>query len=161
MPYTNPADKVAYQKEYTQRPHVKATRAPAARAYRHKNRGNVIFLQRQAKRCQDWRHKNPLKSLLSGVRCRARRRGINLKLLKLICHLRRLTARFSELNWSGGGKKNDPYLPSLDRTVPELEYVKGNVVIMSARANTLKNDGTVAEFEALLAYMRANPTHGG
>lgn len=64
-----------------------------------------------------------------------------------------------ELEW--GGKKNDPYLPSLDRTVPELEYVKGNVVIMSARANTLKNDGTVAEFEALLAYMRANPTHGG
>lgn len=46
--------------------------------------------------------------------------------------------------------------PSLDRLRPELGYVKGNIVVISHRANMLKNTGTCAEFEALLGWMRSH-----
>lgn len=44
--------------------------------------------------------------------------------------------------------------PSLDRFKPELGYVKGNVNVISLRANKIKNDATIAEFEKILQYMK-------
>lgn len=43
--------------------------------------------------------------------------------------------------------------PSLDRTDSEKGYVPGNVRVISSRANRIKNDGTLAEHEAIVAYM--------
>lgn len=43
--------------------------------------------------------------------------------------------------------------PSVDRLVPELGYVKGNVQVISDRANRLKQDATVAELRAIISYM--------
>ena len=43
--------------------------------------------------------------------------------------------------------------PSLDRTVPTQGYVKGNVAIMSYRANRIKCHATLAELKAIVAYM--------
>lgn len=45
--------------------------------------------------------------------------------------------------------------PSLDRKDNALGYVRGNVFVISLRANTLKNDANIAELEAILAYMKA------
>ena len=46
--------------------------------------------------------------------------------------------------------------PSLDRTLPSLGYVQGNIRVISYRANRIKNDATLAELrlivEALEAY---------
>lgn len=44
--------------------------------------------------------------------------------------------------------------PSIDRIRPELGYVKGNVRIISMRANALKSDASVAELEAVLADLK-------
>jgi hypothetical protein len=46
--------------------------------------------------------------------------------------------------------------PTLDRRVPALGYVKGNVWVISWRANRLKSDGTLAELEMLVANLRAS-----
>jgi hypothetical protein len=43
--------------------------------------------------------------------------------------------------------------PSVDRVVPELGYVPGNVRIISLRANRLKSNGTEEELRALVRYM--------
>lgn len=43
--------------------------------------------------------------------------------------------------------------PSIDRLVPAKGYVKGNVRIISWRANTLKRDATADEMRKVLAYM--------
>ena len=50
--------------------------------------------------------------------------------------------------------------PSLDRIRLELGYVKGNVRVISGRANLLKNDATIEELEAVLGDMKgvANKT---
>src|SRR5579863_257581 len=43
--------------------------------------------------------------------------------------------------------------PSIDRTIPERGYVKGNVAIMSYRANRIKCHASLAELRAIVAYM--------
>lgn len=43
--------------------------------------------------------------------------------------------------------------PSIDRTIPEKGYVKGNIAIMSYRANRIKCHASLAELKAIVAYM--------
>jgi hypothetical protein len=45
---------------------------------------------------------------------------------------------------------------TLDRIVPELGYVRGNVAVISSRANTLKSNASLAELAALHGYVAAN-----
>lgn len=40
--------------------------------------------------------------------------------------------------------------PSIDRIKPELGYTKGNVRVISARANMLKNNASLAELRLIL-----------
>jgi len=56
---------------------------------------------------------------------------------------------------SGAGT-NQYHSPSLDRIVPELGYVKGNVRVISQRANLLKSNATIEELEAVLDDARKN-----
>lgn len=43
--------------------------------------------------------------------------------------------------------------PSLDRVRSDLGYVQGNVNVVSWRANTIKNDASLEEIQALVAYL--------
>lgn len=45
--------------------------------------------------------------------------------------------------------------PTLDRILPELGYVPGNVVVISYRANRIKNDASLDELRALVAWMQS------
>jgi hypothetical protein len=44
--------------------------------------------------------------------------------------------------------------PTLDRIKPALGYVRGNVRVISWRANRLKSDATLGDLEALVLYMK-------
>jgi len=46
--------------------------------------------------------------------------------------------------------KTSPNNPSLDKIIPELGYVKGNIWVVSLRANKLKNDATLKELKTLV-----------
>ena len=54
-----------------------------------------------------------------------------------------------------GGAK-DEYKAELDRLVPSLGYVKGNVRWISRRANRIKSDASIEEIKAILKYMENN-----
>ena len=43
--------------------------------------------------------------------------------------------------------------PSLDQTIPRGGYTPENTVVVSRRANTLKNNGTLGEFYKIVAYL--------
>jgi hypothetical protein len=43
--------------------------------------------------------------------------------------------------------------PSLDKIIPELGYVPGNIAVISWRANRLKSDGTLEELKAIVEWM--------
>jgi len=55
---------------------------------------------------------------------------------------------------SVGGDRNSS--PSLDRLVGDLGYVPMNVVVISYRANRMKNDATLAELEQLVKFLRTS-----
>lgn len=52
----------------------------------------------------------------------------------------------------GRGRATD-WSPSIDRVVPELGYVRGNVEVISMRANRIKNNATLEELEAIVDYL--------
>lgn len=51
-----------------------------------------------------------------------------------------------------GGPKGHPCAPSIDRIRPRLGYVKGNIAVISRRANMIKQDATAAEIQAVAAW---------
>lgn len=51
--------------------------------------------------------------------------------------------------------------PSVDRVIPHLGYVKGNVRVISNRANTIKNNATSAELRRLADYIDSNTLRNG
>ena len=54
----------------------------------------------------------------------------------------------------GAGKLHDGS-PTLDRHIPEAGYVRGNVTVISHKANRIKNNATVLELEAVAAWIRS------
>ena len=43
---------------------------------------------------------------------------------------------------------------SIDEITPGLGYVTGNVAVISWRANSLKRDGTLADLEKVVVWLR-------
>lgn len=57
-----------------------------------------------------------------------------------------------EIDYFKKGHGGSNYSPSIDRMTPEDGYVKGNVRIISQKANRLKQDSSIEEQIRLLAY---------
>ena len=102
--------------------------------------------------------RDPKVAHLNAVRCRARKAGIpfNLELSDLdvpeCCPVLGIKLK----GW--GENEFTSYRddsPSIDRLVPSVGYVKGNVNIISNRANLLKKDATLQEIESLHLWMKS------
>lgn len=92
-----------------------------------------------------WRLNHPNRILLSNAKQRAKESGVPFDLdledifIPVICPILGLT-----LSPNSGGTPGHTS-PSLDRIKPTLGYIKGNVRVISWRANNLKRDATYAE----------------
>lgn len=106
---------------------------------------------------QKWINNNPQKQIIAAARARARVQGVPFNLtvddivIPSFCPV--LGTPLVWDRWPKN-KREKQNVPSLDRMIPKLGYVKGNVRVISWRANWIKNDGTLEEFEKLVRYMR-------
>ena len=50
------------------------------------------------------------------------------------------------------GTKDKQKSPSLDRIIPEKGYVKGNIIVVSLKANTMKSNATIEEIKNLYDF---------
>lgn len=50
--------------------------------------------------------------------------------------------------------KKDMRSPSLDRIIPELGYTKGNVIVVSMKANTMKSNADIEEIKTLYEFYK-------
>jgi len=56
---------------------------------------------------------------------------------------------------NASGRRFDANNPSIDRIIPTLGYVPGNVWVISWRANAIKHDATLEELESIVRGLRA------
>jgi hypothetical protein len=85
--------------------------------------------------------------LFHGAKARARRKGLDFDIvLSDIVIPKRCPLLQIELHRN---QASEPSSPSLDRKDSSLGYVKGNVWVISHRANTIKNDASLEELTAI------------
>lgn len=91
--------------------------------------------------------------MLARVKSRAKTLGVPFDLLEadLVCPSVCPVLGIPIVIQFGNGYGPKINSPSVDRIDPGLGYVRGNVRVISQRANLLKNDATVAELRAVLA----------
>lgn len=53
-----------------------------------------------------------------------------------------------------GGKSSSDNSPSIDRVIPELGYTKGNIQVISQKANRMKNDALPDELRKFAEWVR-------
>lgn len=53
-----------------------------------------------------------------------------------------------------GGRAQGKRSPTLDRIDPRKGYVRGNVIVLSAKANQMKSTGAPEELERVAAFVR-------
>jgi hypothetical protein len=99
------------------------------------------------------RKADPFGFALGQLRRNAKKRGLEFSVTKkdflpLPTHCPVLNV---ELDYSGAGTWN---AASIDRSDCSKGYIPGNVVIMSKRANMLKNDASPEELRKVLEYIR-------
>ena len=104
----------------------------------------------------DWRIKHPKKYILSRARGRAKLEGIPFSITDLDFEMPTHCPVFPwlKLEFSSGRGTRPDNIPTLDKIVPSLGYVPGNVAVISMRANRLKSDATVEEMQMILDWVR-------
>lgn len=97
--------------------------------------------------------------LVQRARLRGRRRGFESTITVAdlewpdFCPVLGIRLEYPVRGGTNSGPIKDGY-PSLDRWDCSKGYVPGNVVVISYRANTLKNNATAEELDAVAAYTR-------
>ena len=93
--------------------------------------------------------------MLHGARRRAKAKGREYTLTAADIHIpARCPILGIRLGPNTGGRAATANSPSLDRIDPAGGYTPDNIQVISHRANTLKSDGTLEEFEALVSWLR-------
>lgn len=100
--------------------------------------------------------KKDLKKLLSALKCSAKRRGIEFDLT--ITDLNNLSFPITcpilgiELKFNQNQAEDCSY--SLDRIDSTKGYIKDNIVVISMKANRMKNNGTSKEMQQLVEFYK-------
>jgi len=109
---------------------------------------NKEFFDNNPEYHKKWNRRKPENRLLISARKRAKEKGLefNLEITDIvippICPVLKVPMVIGTNT-----------APSIDRIDSTKGYVKGNIKIISKRANTIKSDGTIEEHQAIIQYM--------
>lgn len=132
------------------------------RAYRNQYRTDNPEVERKHRRKyqpranelrQQSRQEDPIRFMLYAARGRAKKHGIEFDLLPqdltMPTHCPVLGISLEMCTEYQRDRS-----PTLDRIIPGLGYVRGNVIVVSAKANRIKNDATVEEIQQVADFYR-------
>ena len=117
-------------------------------------RCKACYLEDKAAQYRRYKDKHPERCLLAAAKSRALARGLPFSLkesdivIPELCPVLGVPLRFGRIS-------RTPNSPSLDRLVPSLGYVPGNVVVMSERANRIKNDADAATLRKVADFLES------
>ena len=131
----------------------KACNTSRQRKWVSANRERYRELNNSATRTK--RKSSPERQILWSARARAKKRGLEFNLtvedimIPAVCPV--LGIPIIHYLGDGDGARR-PESPSLDRINNDLGYVQGNVIVISWRANRLKNDASIEELRAIVRF---------
>lgn len=109
--------------------------------------------ERWARNSKSYRKRHPERLKLNLIRERARRKGLSFDLTEedivypSVCPVLGIPIKL-------GKEAHQDFNPSVDRVDNSKGYVKGNIRVISKRANSLKSNATIEELELILADAR-------
>jgi hypothetical protein len=123
------------------------------KAYYSRRRQEDTEYSRQMQ--QKWRDKNPKRYMWTRAKGRAKLEGIPFLITEADFDIPEFCPVFPwlKLEFSSGRATRPDNIPTLDKIVPSLGYVPGNVAIISMRANRLKSDASAEELQAILDWI--------
>jgi hypothetical protein len=116
--------------------------------YYQENREHLLNLSKQD------RFKHPVKYLLKNARDRAEKKNLPFNLTEADIIIPDVCPVFGIPIKIGATLEERDNSPSLDRIIPQLGYVRGNVKVISFKANSLKRDGSIEDFEKIIEYIK-------
>lgn len=121
---------------------------------RRKRRTDPLWAERDKAAQRRYYYRHPVRRMLYSARARARDLGIPFEIIEADVEVPQVCPALGiPLRYGPGGR--GPDTPSLDRVIPDLGYVPGNVQIISDFANRIKQDATVEQIEAVARWLRA------
>ena len=99
-----------------------------------------------------WRQANQDRRLLVGARSRAKQKGLPISITVDDIQIPEFCPVLGLRLEMGVGTQTIAS-PSLDRIIPELGYVPGNVQVISYLANSMKNNATPEQLLAFAAWV--------
>lgn len=90
------------------------------------------------KRCAKLNKRHPMRAILVAAKCRAKKRGLPFDLTEADVHVPAKCPALGIPLAHQDGRGHHSNSPSLDRIIPGLGYVKGNIIVVSALANSIK-----------------------
>lgn len=163
MPISDPIKRAQKDREYHSRPEVKARNNEHARRRYHSGgreaklaqareyRSQPEIAERRTEYLRGRREERWAKTKLAELRVRARHRGLDFDIDETDLVLPKVCPVFGIPLILGVGKQS-ANSPSVDRVDNAKGYVKGNVVVISLRANSMKRAATIAELRALADF---------
>jgi len=145
--------KTCYQK-WRQKYQDSGRRAIMTQARKDSDKFKFLDKEYMKERASIYREKNPLSVMLTTAKCRAKLKGLEFSIDISDLIMPDKCPIFSIPLFKG---KNNccNNSPSLDRKDNSKGYIKGNVYIISNKANKFKRNFSIEEVESLLKYMKS------
>lgn len=91
--------------------------------------------------------------IYNAAKVRAKKKGVPFDISKLDISIPRYCPILG-IELKMGKEYARDYSPSLDKINPELGYIKGNIMIISHKANTMKSNATFSDIEKLYNFYK-------
>lgn len=118
---------------------------------RHGNESSVCQ-QCRNKQLNDYKYRNRNYWMLTCAKHRAKVAGLPFNITREDVVIPEYCPALG-IKLEGGTRQDHDASPSLDRIIPDLGYVKGNVVVISHKANRIKTDATAEELRKLADWL--------
>jgi len=128
-------------------------RQRASAYYRNNPEKVSAYWKRKRESGHDWRRLNVEKALFNGAKQRAKIKGHEFSITVDDIVIPE-TCPVLGIKLQLGGGRTIGASPTIDRVNNAFGYVKGNIVVMSWRANRIKSDATPEEIEALAKWVK-------
>lgn len=129
----------------------KKRRAEIAKEWYHKHKKKVSLRRKELRPLR--RLKCPENQLFHSAKSRAKRYGLEFNITKddiVVPDVCPLLGIRLKINYGTVG----PDSPTVDRIIPTKGYVRGNVMVISSRANSIKQNASVSEIELLVSNLK-------